>query len=162
MTARLALAGLAALLAADGFAGTRPATESGFALGMPRAVALAIAGPDADIGAMCDGTQGVMRVRATGSAMASFADGKVARIETLASRPPGGSYAACRAAFDAQAAALAPHWGQATAAPHDADLGLARTRTAQFKRADAKASLVLRWFPGGTCDTALSVEKPSL
>jgi hypothetical protein len=111
---------------------------------------------------MCDGTLGVMRVRASGSTMASFADGKIARIETLASQPPGSSYAACRGAFDAQAAALVRHWGAAIGAPREADLGLARTRSAQFKRADAQASLVLRWFPGGTCDTALSVETPSL
>jgi hypothetical protein len=158
---RLLLAGLAALLAADGFAGVRPATESGFALGMPRAVALAIAGPDADVGAMCDGSQGVMRVRATGSSMASFADGKVARIETLASQPSGSPYAACSNAFDAQAARLMRYWG-AAGAPSEAELGLARTRTVQFKRNDAQASLVLRWFPGGTCDTALRVEQSSL
>jgi hypothetical protein len=159
---RFLLAGLAALLAADGFAGVRPATEGGFALGMPRAVALAIAGPEADIGAMCDGTQGVMRVRATGSAMASFAEGKVVRIETLASQPPGSPYATCSNAFDAQAAGLVRHWGEAAGAPNEAELGLARTRTVQFKRNDAQASLVLRWFPGGTCDTALRVEQSSL
>lgn len=158
MKTRLAALALAALLAADGVAGTRPASQGGFVLGMSRATAIAVAGPGASVGKLCDGIEGVMQTGPAQSAMASFADGKVARIETTLSLPPASSYTMCSAAFDAGAAEIARRWGAAAAEPRDADLGLARTRTALFKRDDAAASYVLRWFPGGTCDTALRVE----
>jgi hypothetical protein len=158
MRARLAVLAFAAMLAADGLAGTRPASEGGFALGMSREAALVVAGAGASVGVLCDGIEGVMQTGPTQSAMASFANGKVTRIETTASLPPASSYAMCSAAFDAGAADVARRWGAPAAAPHDSELGLARTRTAIFKRDDASAMFVLRWFPGGTCDTALRVE----
>lgn len=158
MSVRIAALALAGLLAVDGWAGARPASEAGFALGMSRDAALSVAGPGASVGVLCDGIEGVMQTGPTQSAMASFADGKVTRIETTASLPPASSYAMCSAAFDAGAADVAKRWGAPWAAPHDSELGLARTRTAIFKRDDASAMFVLRWFPGGTCDTALRVE----
>jgi hypothetical protein len=140
-----------ALLALDGAAGSRAATGSPFALGMPKPVALALAGPDALAGVLCGGMDAVMVERGGASTMAGFAAGRVAEIEALDSPPD------CRAAFERGYAAAVARWGAAATAPEDGDAGTARTRRAAFAVRGGLAELVERRFPGGACDVRLLI-----
>ncbi|MBI3507177.1 MAG: hypothetical protein HY059_20270 [Proteobacteria bacterium] len=143
---------LCGLIALDGTAGTRAGTGSPFALGMEKRVALALAGPDAIAGVLCGGIDAVMVERGADSAMAGFTDGRVAEIEAIDGAPPK-----CRDAFERGFAAAVVRWGIPASAPADGAVGVARTRTAEFRVRGVQAELVERRFPGGACDVRLLV-----
>ena len=155
MKKRAAMLVLVAVLAGDAWAGARPAIYGPFALGMPRATALALAGPGAIAGELCGGSDGVMLERGTASLMADLTGGNVRAIEAVRASPAGTSLAQCRAEFELQLSAATSRWGAALGAPADSEIGLATMRSAQLASGSARLSLVSRWFPGGNCDTTL-------
>ncbi len=147
---KLAPALLCGLLALDASAGVRTGTGSPFALGMEKNVALALAGPEAVAGVLCGGIDAVMVERGADSAMAEFAQGRVAGIEAIDGAPPH-----CRQSFERAYAIAVARWGVAVAPPADGEAGTAQTRIARFRVRGGQAELVERRFPGGACDVRL-------